>query len=333
VFGTRASDGFGARAYDNVGVQYGLDPLLKGLITPTQFADLNSKIGGLTIDYGFSPARTPADPGTVATAYRANRVTDAHALARVPIMDLRGADNYEIHTDFRSYAMRSRLQSANGTAGNQVIFTATTPLVIPAAVTQQSALLLDQWLTGIESDTSGASRPAKVLAHKPAGAVDACFVNGTEITDATTCHTALPYFGDPRIGAGGPLADNNLKCQLKPLVKSDYPTVTFLDSDWALLQQAFPNGVCDWTKPSQGFQRGLTWMSYAGGVGGNPLGVAPESRALVRSATAPATGQLPNTSPALPAATAAALLAVAALLAGGRRRRRCTAPRSRQHEH
>ena len=41
------------------------------------------------------------------------------------------------------------------------------------------------------------------------------------------------------MGAGGPLTDDVMKCQLKPLRRDDYP-VTFTDAQWAQLQQAFP---------------------------------------------------------------------------------------------
>src|SRR5207248_11113992 len=57
VFGPRPQDqwgpqeqqlghGFAGLPVDNVGVQYGLNALKQGIITPAQFADLNSKIGG-----------------------------------------------------------------------------------------------------------------------------------------------------------------------------------------------------------------------------------------------------------------------------------------------
>ena len=42
-----------------------------------------------------------------------------------------------------------------------------------------------------------------------------------------------------------PLADDTLKCELKPMVRSSYP-VSFTDDQWSRLQKAFPTGVCDW---------------------------------------------------------------------------------------
>ena len=44
VYG-RASDGFGANVWDNVGVQYGLDALKTGFLTVDEFLDLNANVG------------------------------------------------------------------------------------------------------------------------------------------------------------------------------------------------------------------------------------------------------------------------------------------------
>ena len=51
-------------------------------------------------------------------------MTDGKLLANVPIIDLRGTSNNEIHTDFHSYELRARLDKANGNHENHVIWTA-----------------------------------------------------------------------------------------------------------------------------------------------------------------------------------------------------------------
>jgi hypothetical protein len=43
------------------------------------------------------------------------------------------------------------------------------------------------------------------------------------------------------------------------------------------LTQAFPTGVCDWTKPGVDQQDAIAWMTYHDRVGGRPLGAAPKS--------------------------------------------------------
>ena len=49
----------------------------------------------------------------------------------------------------------------------------------------------------------------------------------------------------------------------------------------AALEKAFPNGVCDWSRPGVEQQPTIPWQSYqdAGGAvvyGGRPLGAAPK---------------------------------------------------------
>ncbi len=120
----KIAGGFAKSAYDNVGVQYGLDALRSGEITPEQFVDLNEKIGGEDIDHDFQAARSVADPGSIKTAYQSGRVNDGAQLDKVAIIDLRGTSNEsDIHTDFHTYAMRARLDKANGGHGNQIIWT------------------------------------------------------------------------------------------------------------------------------------------------------------------------------------------------------------------
>jgi hypothetical protein len=94
----------------------------------------------------------------------------------------------------------------------------------------------------------------------------------------------------PRMVAGDAITTDNNKCQLKPLVHSDYVEniggvsvpVPFTDAEWAQLQTIFPNGVCDFTKPGEGQQPTTPWMTYqdANGqviYGGTPMGPPPTS--------------------------------------------------------
>jgi hypothetical protein len=54
--------------------------------------------------------------------------------------------------------------------------------------------------------------------------------------------------------------------------------VTFTVDQWARLQAAFPNGVCDWTQPSVDVQPTVPWLTFKDGPGGKPLGLAPVSK-------------------------------------------------------
>ncbi|HVT36675.1 MAG TPA: DUF6351 family protein, partial [Nevskiaceae bacterium] len=279
VWGRRAADGFANRPYDNTGVQYGLSALNQGLITAGQFVDLNEKIGGIDIDWNYQPQRSVADPFALTVAYRGGRVDYPRESAKVPIIDLRGFSPEEIHTDVHSYSMRARLDQANGNHDNQVIWNGGAALFPDPGAFATSFLTMDAWLSAIEADTSSDPLEVKVVRNKPAGAVDACWIGEQKITDAAVCAAAFPYFGTPRIAAGGPLADNIFKCQLKPLDRASY-SVSFTDAQWAQLQSAFPTGVCDYAQAPVGWQPTVPWLSYAGGPGGQPLGDAPKSMAI-----------------------------------------------------
>src|SRR5437763_543943 len=88
--------------------------------------------------------------------------------------------------------------------------------------------------------------------------------------------------GSPRQVAGGPLAENVFKCQLKPLDFSDpaYGGVAFTLDQQARLLATFPTGVCDWSKPGVSQVPEDGWTTFAAGPGGQPLGDAPTSVAV-----------------------------------------------------
>ncbi|HEY1077730.1 MAG TPA: DUF6351 family protein, partial [Fontimonas sp.] len=279
LWGRRTQDGFANRPYDNVGVQYGLQALEQGLISVEQFVDLNEKIGGIDIDWNFQPQRSEADTDALKVAYRGGRVTQPREAAKVPIIDLRGTSSLEIHTDVHSYSMRARLDAANGHHDNQILWTGAIPIFQDPVSWAESLDLLDRWLLAIEADDSDDPREVKVRRNKPADAVDACWIAGQKITDRETCEWLFPHFGTPRIAAGGPLADDVFKCQLRPLTRSDY-SATFSDAQWQRLQAAFPQGVCNYLLPGIGVEPTVPWLSYANGPGGEALGEAPRSQAL-----------------------------------------------------
>src|SRR3546814_3073358 len=63
----------------------------------------------------------------------------------------------------------------------------------------------------------------KVVENKPEDLVDACYINADlKVSDPALCEALFPYAGHPRLVAGGPLTEDVLKCQLRPLDPSDY---------------------------------------------------------------------------------------------------------------
>ena len=292
------------QAGDNEGVQYGLKALQasppKG-ITAEQFVRLNEGVGGYTPDLtwtGPSPApgtpapRHRASADALHTYYSGGLVSDGRQLAKLPIIDLRGDQNPagDIHMNWRAWAVRNRLDTQYGDHDNQLIWAYTgnggagTP---GAALLLRSFLTLDQWLTNMENDPSERPIEQKVRANKPAGATDMCLTNtgATEPLNNVGLGTpACPvtFQGSPRQVAGGPLAENVFKCQLKPLDFSDpaYGGVAFTLDQQARLLATFPTGVCDWSKPGVSQVPEDGWTTFAAGPGGQPLGDAPTSVAV-----------------------------------------------------
>jgi hypothetical protein len=281
---------------DNVGIQYGLNALLAGAITPEEFVTLNEKIGGFDADSNRRAARTTADLPALRIAYRAGIVASGKNLGKLPIIDSRGYDERGIHYIWRSFSERARIDAANdGDHGNQVMWRYGTGLV-PAtaaqfvAVTLQSFLTMDTWLSDLVESAPKATlnavrTQAQVIDAKPETAFDLCYLTGdvtfsTPVTDVAQCDAdpRLMRHASPRQVAGGPLAENILKCQLQPLDVADYAPVTFSAAQLARLQAAFPEGVCDWAGPGVGQQEAISPLTFAAGPGGHPLPPPPVSQ-------------------------------------------------------
>src|SRR5262245_16017218 len=116
VFGRDPRTGFARSAYDNVGIQYGLNALNAGDITKTEFLDINEKIGGLDIDGNLIPQRSVGDQAALDAAYRTGRVVTSGENLTLPIIDVRDYrdDNADIHTRIRTFMFLDRLERANG---------------------------------------------------------------------------------------------------------------------------------------------------------------------------------------------------------------------------
>jgi hypothetical protein len=280
---------------DNVGVQYGLKALLSGAISAEEFVTLNEKIGGFDADVNRTAARTVADAQALPIAYRAGIVSSGANLGKLPIIDSRGFDEQGIHYIWRSFSERARIDAAYGDHDNQVMWRYGTGLLPAtaaqvAAVTVKSFLTMDEWLSNLVATAPKATlndvrTHAQVVAAKPPAALDLCFLTGdsnftTPVTDMALCDAdpRLQKHASPRQVAGGPLEENILTCQLKPLNPSDYAPVAFTAAQWTRLNAAFPGGVCDWSKPGVGQQEAISPLTFAAGPGGVPLPPAPTAQ-------------------------------------------------------
>jgi hypothetical protein len=277
VMGKRP-DGFAGRPLDNVGVQYGLEALKKGQISPAQFADINARIGGADIDARWQPERAAADRPALANTYRSGGINETNNLDQVAIIDLRGTDPGAFHDVYRAFAIRARLEREHGSFANQVIWEGPVPLIGQTDYTVLGLRAMDRWLRAVEEDTRDVPLPRKVVDDKPADVHDQCTDGlGHAIPNETVCSLINPIFTTPRVVAGEGIETDVNKCSLKPLRRSDYLPVVFTEPQWKQLQSAFPGGVCDWGRPGVDQQPTIPWMTYEDTVGGRPLGDPPAS--------------------------------------------------------
>ncbi|HUR51917.1 MAG TPA: DUF6351 family protein [Mycobacteriales bacterium] len=280
LFGKRP-DGFANRGIGNDGIQYGLAGLRQGLLSPQQFVDVNTHVGGLDINGDHSAARFGGDVAGLRRAYTAGAVNSGNHLDQVAIIDLRGPDPGAFHDVYRTYVMRARLLRNFGTAANQVLWRGQAPLIGDPSYADDAIFALDRWLARVEADGRRMPLAQKIIADKPGDVGDRC-TNGAGVSlPSEVCDQTVAAYASPRIAAGGPLTEDVLQCSLKPLRRDDY-AVGFTDAQWAALKKAFPRGVCDYSRPGVGQRGAIGWLTFQdlkGKVvyGGKPLGAAPRS--------------------------------------------------------
>lgn len=270
VYGRDPDTGYARRTLDNVGVQYGLGALNDGAIGVGDFLDLNEGIGGYDDDGELRAQRTVADPVALATAYRTGRVNRTLGGYRdVPVLDVRAYvdDEVNVHQYVNTYRLRARLDAAGGNHDNQVMWRAKGGMNVSAMNDAALATLAD-WMDAIAADHSGADAAEKVVANKPADAVDACWIGGqrtdgeARIGSGNLCETTYAPHSLPANVAGRPLASTVLKCSLKPIDYGDYDA-TFSQAQRDRLEAIFPSGVCDWSKPGVGEEAFAgTWQEF-----------------------------------------------------------------------
>jgi hypothetical protein len=284
--------GFAGLPIDNVGVQYGLQGLKEGIITPAEFVDINSKIGGATVDLKPQAERFAANEPALARSYASGAVNEANNLRDVAIIDLRGPDPGAFHDAYRSWSMRARLEHAEGHFPyNHVIWFGETPLIGSPTYTTEGLLAVDQWLSNVEKDTrKKVSLEEKIAQDRPAEAHDRCsniegfeMVNVPGVGEVCEAPALQTRYSTPRVIAGEEISTDKQKCQLKPLEESAYYPVTFTREQWTALKQTFPAGVCDFSKPGVSQKGTVPWQTYQSDAagesviyGGKAMGRAPK---------------------------------------------------------
>jgi hypothetical protein len=305
VFGPRPSNvwipaeqqvghGFAGLPLDNVGVQYGLEALKNGQITTEQFVDVNAKIGGVTIESVSIPTRFRADQPALANAYRSGGINSGNDLDKVAIIDLRGPDPGAFHDAYRSWAIRVRLEKQHGTFANHAIWFGAVPLFGDPAWADEAMVAMDRWLAAVEADHGSGSLASKIISNRPGDIQDRC-TQSAEIDSiqlpgigkVCSLKDVQTRYGTPRTVSGQGIETDSTKCWLKPLRRTDYYPIEFSDAQWARLQQAFPTGVCDWSRNGPNQVDSTEWQTYQddssnGSVvyGGRALGPAPGGSGL-----------------------------------------------------
>jgi hypothetical protein len=267
VFGVDPVTGFARRTFDNVGVQYGLAALNAGVITARQFLDLNEGVGGYDADANYVAARSVGDAGAIRRAYQSGlEISGGGGLASIPVFDLSGIYNDDggYHYQWFHFALRERMHQANGDTRNHVMWRGSQVPFDKAWATFVA------WVEATRADTSAATPRERAIGDRPAAAVDGCWTSASDFVaepqtfsrePTTACNAHFPAFGFPRLVAGGPLAADVLKCQLKPPDPRDYKA-RLTSVEWARLRRIFPSGVCDWKRPGVAQTAVVAWASF-----------------------------------------------------------------------
>jgi hypothetical protein len=267
IYGVDPATGAALRPFDNVGVQYGLNALNAGAITPAQFLDLNEQIGGVDADSNYTAARAAGSGEAIRRAYQAGLSLGANGgLKDIPIFDnATSTETGRYHYGWFHFALRERVRKANGgDSSNMVMWRSTAG--------DQGQRVFDEWMAAVAADRSARPGRAKVIAARPPLARDGCFDRSSPpkfMADAlpftrrpeSPCSELYPVYSFPRREAGGPLAADVLKCQTKPVDLKDY-AVRFSAAEEARLRQIFSGGVCDWSKPGVNQVPVVTWASF-----------------------------------------------------------------------
>ncbi len=268
-----AGHGFTGVPFANTGVLYGLGALQKGRITPGQFVDLNVKVGGLDINADPVPARITGDILAIANVYRSGLVNEANHLDEVAMINHGGPDPGIAHDYSHAFWTEERLMADQGHTDNRVMWFGPTPLIGDLDWAKDALFEMDRWLSAVEADRRAVPLATKIAADKPADLTDRCQVEGLE-TVGTPAEPVcrLPELqtrlGTPRQVAGGPVANDTVACVTRALEREDFAydlgglPVVFTDEEWATLQDVFPDGACDWSKPGVGQRQAQTWLRY-----------------------------------------------------------------------
>lgn len=250
--------GYANSAWDNEGVQYGLESLLSGELSEQEFLKINAKVGGwkyqkdwnkellwllegkiFPVDLSFwshqnirasksykKPAsRTKANPKAIAAAYYSGHVFVGEI--EVPILDVRHYldDELDMHHASASFATRMRIQKQRGSYDNQVIWVSHKDF----DPINEAFKVMDDWMLTLKHNPQ-----LSVSEGRPEQAFDTCFGKKGNIIDRGdgvwdgewnnrsdgSCTRVYPPLTNSREIAGAPNSGDVFKCHLQPVQKA-----------------------------------------------------------------------------------------------------------------
>ena len=300
IVGRDPQTGYARLPYDNVGVQYGLGALNAGKISFDQFIDINSKLGGYDHDGKPQAQRNQMSDDLAQRAYQIGEIIGRGALAQTPIIDLGVYLDLipllNIHQAVYPFTIRERLRKQTGQDATQALWRGILvqgdayPTMDKWVTALQGATYTDRVQAVTAAKPADASDRCVIAAlggrlelpsaligplgielpllpNLPVGDVNIPLqIDIPEQFDTPTspvgpCQTILPVFQTPRLIAGEPLSNDIAKCQLKAVDAADY-SPALSAAQLQQVQQLFPQGVCDWSRPSVGdVAHSMLWPS------------------------------------------------------------------------
>ncbi|WP_236250367.1 DUF6351 family protein [Microbulbifer sp. ALW1] len=251
------ADGYANSAWDNQGVQYGLEALKGGRISIDEFLRMNATIGGwkppedqggeklwfmngdlFPVDLSVwsehnmnlgsldNPApRNVASVEAIEGIYRSGHVFLGDV--EIPIIDVRHYLDGELdmHHSLASFSSRERIRRARGHADNQLIWMSHKKY----NPVDEALDIVDHWMQKIiEHPERG------VAGNRPVEATDRCFDRSGNVLAAGpsvwngrwnrkpdgACMQRYPIHSTPRQMAGAPITGDVFKCALQPVERA-----------------------------------------------------------------------------------------------------------------
>ena len=231
----------------------------------------NMNVNPIACRFGDVAPRSVGNLDAMHAAYTSGQVFQGEI--EIPILDIRWnlEPVLDMHHIQGSFSARARMREHDKKVKNQIIWIAECSDLDPVTLEDNCAFdptpkaleVMDQWLTNLRSDN-------KVHKALPDEAVDTCFDetgsviyagadawNG--ILDKKTkgpCTNYFTIYSTSRQQAGGDYRADIFKCALKPLTQAiddgDYGETVFTPLQLGLLNQIFPQGVCDYDQDDLG---------------------------------------------------------------------------------